>query len=527
MAGGKQSPRDKMIGMMYLVLTALLALQVSNSVLEKFVLINMSLEATVVEKVAGNVSTIGRIEAAVTESGERADDVAVLEKAKALREETEKTVQEVEAYKNRLIEITGNKDEHGQLVGQKDIDAAPALFINAGEGDVLKEKLNKFSEYLRQTTGDDSFKDIALDAKDVPVFANDPNQNTKGFAELNFGSNTPMVGALATLSQLQMELIDSEARALETLARQVGAADLKFDQIVAMVRPESNIVAAGTKFRAELFIAASSSSANPTMTIDGREIPVVGGMGQVEFTATPGNYVNGRAEKSFEAAITVNSRGKDTTFVNTVKYFVSKPVIQVQSASLSALYLNCGNELNIQVPAMGEAYDPSFNVSGGTATKDPSKKGFVTVVPQAAKVDIAVSSGGNLIGTETFTVKRIPKPEIVVYDRGRAVDMKMGVAQPPRALQLRAEPDESFQSLLPNDARFRVTDSEIALVRGARAVVVRRFQGPDINLADIAGQARSGDAIVIDIKQVQRMNFKGATEDFNNYGPRILTVRIQ
>jgi hypothetical protein len=105
--------------------------------------------------------------------------------------------------------------------------------------------------------------------------------------------------------------------------------------------------------------------------------------------------------------------------------------------------------------------------------------------------------------------------------------MKMGVAQAPRALQLKAEADESFQSLLPKDARFRVTDSEIALVRGARAVVVRRFQGPDINLADIAGQARSGDAIVIDIKQVQRMNFKGATEDFNNYGPRILTVRIQ
>ncbi len=516
-----------MIGMMYLVLTALLALQVSNSVLEKFVLINMSLEATVSEKEAANVSTIARIENTVSESGNRAADVAVLEKAKALREETEKMKAELEEYKNQLISLTGNRDEHGQYVGQKDIDTAPALFVNQGKGDELRDRLNQHAQYLREATGDDSFKNLALDASDVPVFANDPNQNKKGFAELNFGSNTPMVGALATLTQLQMEVVDAEARALEELARQVGAADLKFDQIVAMVKPESNIVAAGTKYRAELFIAASSSSANPTMKVDGKDIPVVGGMGQVEFVATPGNYVDGTAEKSFEASITVNSRGKDTTFVNQVKYFVSKPVIQIQSAAISALYLNCGNELNIQVPAMGAAYDPSFTVTGGTHTKDPNRKGFVTIVPQAAEVKIGVLSSGNLLGTETFQVKRIPKPEITVLSGGREVNLKTGVPQAPRSIQIKANPDESFASMLPKDARFRVTSAEIALVRGARAVLVRTFNDENINLSELAGQARSGDAIVIDVKKVARMNYKGEVEDFNNYGPRILTIRIQ
>lgn len=515
-----------MIGMMYLVLTALLALQVSNSVLEKFVLINMSLEATVQEKVGANVSTIARIENTVSESGNRAADVAVLEKAKALRQETEKMVQELETYKQELITVTGGLDEHGQFIGQKDIDTAPALFINAGKGDELKAKLNQHSTYLRETTGDDSFKDLALDAKDVPVFANDPNQNTKGFAELNFGSNTPMVGALATLTQLQMEVIDAEARALDELARQVGAADLKFDQIVAMVKPESNVVAAGTKYRAELFIAASSSSANPTMKVDGKDIPVVGGMGQVEFVATPGNYVDGQAEKSFEASITVNSRGKDTTFTNIVKYYVSKPVIQIQSAAISALYLNCGNELNIQVPALGAAYDPSFQVTGGSAVSDPNRKGYVTVVPQSAEVKISVLSGGNLIGTETFGVKRIPKPEIMVYAGGREVDMKRGVSSVPRTIQIKPVPDESFAALLPKDALFRVATAEVALVRGGRAVLVQTYNTDNIDLSQMAAQARSGDAIVIDVKKVQRRNYKGEIEDFNNYGPRILNIRV-
>ena len=44
MAGTKETPRQKMIGMMYLVLTALLALQVTSAILEKFVLLNNSLE---------------------------------------------------------------------------------------------------------------------------------------------------------------------------------------------------------------------------------------------------------------------------------------------------------------------------------------------------------------------------------------------------------------------------------------------------------------------------------------------------
>lgn len=525
MAGGKQSPRDKMIGMMYLVLTALLALQVSNSVLEKFVLINTSLEATVTDKTAANISTIGRIEKAVNETG-GAKAAAVLEKANTLRQESDKIVAEVAAYKALLVEHTGGMDENEQFVGQKDIDAAPAIMVNEGKGDELKEKLNNYSKYLREVTGDETFKNIALDAKDVPLFAKDPNQNAKGFAELNFGSNTPMVGALATLSQLQMEIIDSEARALEELARQVGAEQLKFDQIIAMVKPESNIVAAGTKYVADLFIAASSSTSNPKMTVDGREIQVVGGMGKVEIMATPGNYVDGKVQKSFKGQITVNSRGKDTTFVVDQTYFVSQPVIQVQSAAMQALYLNCGNELNIQVPALGATYDPSFNIKGGTSIKDASKRGFVTVIPQAASVEITVSSGGNTIGTEKFTVKRIPKPEIKVFAGGREVDQKAGVSPAPRALQIKAEPDESFASLLPKDAQFRVSDSEVALVRSGRAQVVRRFQGPDINLADIAAQARPGDVIVIDVKQVQRRTYKGEVEDFNNYGPRIINIRI-
>lgn len=526
MAGGKQSARDKMIGMMYLVLTALLALQVSNSVLEKFIFINQAFEVTNEEKVSNNANKLESIQNTVSESGNREADVAVLTKAQEVRAATSKILKEIDVYKDELVERTGGIVD-GVYLGQKDIDASSAMFVNEGEGEVLKEKLNSYSAYLREVTGDEAIGNLAKDAKDIPVFAKDPNQNTKGFAELNFGHNTPMVGALASLSQFQSDVITEETKALEDLAAKVGAQDLKFDQIVPMVKPLSKVVAAGTRYEADLFIAASSSSVTPTMTVDGEEIEVVGGMGKVSFTATPGNYdKSGNATKSFIGAISVKMPGgRDTTFVDTIEYIVSKPVMQIQSASVQALYLNCGNELDVQVPAMGTSYNPSFSTKGGSSIAG-ANKGEVVIIPSSAKVTLSVSSSGNLIGTQDFKVKRIPKPEIVVYEKGGPVNLKRGVKGAPRSLKLAAEPDESFASFLPKDAKFRVAESEVNLVRGGRSVGSVRPKGPDLNLSSLASQAREGDALVIEVKKVQRRNFKGDVEDFPNFGPRIITIRI-
>ncbi|MEO9803195.1 MAG: gliding motility protein GldM [Reichenbachiella sp.] len=529
MAGGKQSARDKMIGMMYLVLTALLALQVSNSVLEKFIFINQAFEATNDDKVDDNSKKLESIQKTVADAGNREKDVAVMTKAQEVRAATAEILKKVDEYKEELVSRSGGRDpETGVYLGQKDIDTAPNMFVNEGLGEELKEKLNAYSQFLRETTGDKTILDIAKDAKDIKVFAEDPNQRDKGFADLNFGHNTPMVGALASLSQFQSDVITEETKALEDLARQVGAEDLKFDQIVPMVKPHSKVVAAGTKYEADMFIAASSSSVSPTMTINGEEIEVVGGMGKVAFTARPGTYdKSGNSKQSFIGAISVRMPGgRDTTFVDTIEYIVSKPVMQIQSASVQALYLNCGNELDVQVPAMGTSYNPSFSTKGGTNIAG-ADKGEVVIIPNSAKVTLSVSSSGNLIGTQDFKVKRIPKPEIIVMGKGGPINLKSGVKGAPRSLKIMAKPDESFAQFLPKDAKFRVSGAEITLVRSGRAVgAPLKLKSPDANLSRIASQARAGDALVIEVKKVQRRNFKGDIENFKNFGPRIITVRI-
>ena len=545
MAGVKETPRQKMISMMYLVLTAMLALNVSSSVLDKFIVINQSLEGTAKNKAALNKGTVDRIANAVSESGSREKDVAILEKAKRVRTESQRVVEELEGYKKMFIDMSGGLDENGNLVGKQDVDVVSSTMVRA-ERDVasglvetnpeyqnknaaaLKKTLNDYAQFLRTTTGEDHFHNLAQDAKDLDIFKNDPQQKRKSFAELNFGYNTPMVGGLATLSEFQNEVLNTEGVALEDLARQVGAGDIKFDQIVAMVRPESKVVAAGARYKAELFIAASSSAVNPTMKFNGKSIPVSEGKGLVEFVARPSkNYDrNGLAEERYSTAITIKlPGGRDTTFQSTQTYYVAKPVIQIQSASVQALYLNCGNELDVQVPSLGSSYNPDFRVSGGDMVKG-AKRGIVTIVPKSAKIKLSVSNEGNLIGTQTFKVKRIPRPEIKVYSGGREVDQKKGVKRAPRSLDLRAVADESFEQFLPKDARFRVTGAEIALVRGGRAVSVSRVSSRKANISNLASQARGGDAIVIEIKKVERMNFRKEREPFNNFGPRIINIRV-
>jgi gliding motility-associated protein GldM len=517
MAGGKETPRQKMIGMMYLVLTALLALNVSKSVLEKFVFINSTLEKTVYEGKTANGNTLQSIVKQVDDSGNRAADVAVMKKAQEIRTETEKILTTLDGYKNDIIEATGGRDEDGNFKDVSNEEKVANLLLKGKtkKADEMKELLNGYSKYLSETSGLE-FGPLALDAKDNPVFAKDKNQNKKDFKSVTF-EHTPMSAALAQISQFQTQIINNETTALTKLAADVGAADLKFDDIKVMVRPESKIVAAGAKYRAEMFIAASSSAVTPTMKKDGKEVKVENGMGIVEFTVGAASSYDkeGLAKKSFVGEITIpRPGGGDTTYTQTIEYLVAKPVIQIQSASVQALYLGCGNELQVNVPALGTSYDPSYNVSGAKYYKGKNR-GVVTLVPNAKAVSLTVNSGGMRIGTEKFKVKPVPKPTVDVYSRGKSVNQKVGESiSSLRSLSIKANPEEGFAALLPKDARYRVTNWTITLARGPRPVgqpVVA--QGQEVNIGNLMRNAKPGDRLSIEVKTVKRRNFRDETEN--------------
>lgn len=526
--GGKETPRQRMIGLMYLVLMAMLALNVSNSVLDKFIFIDQSLRLAVENQRKENDKRVHAIEEKVEKrSGGNAPkpkDKAVLDKAHEVHKMTNELISYMEEFREQLSEKSGGKDEHGQLVNKSDYQKHMVWSIGFegkkdGEGYVLEKKLKDYINTLNSSVDSLDLGHIAKPASEYPELANNPDQKTKDFVYLTF-DHTPAVAALTMISQIKTDVAQAEAKALEKLALKIGAEELRFDKIVAVVKPESKVVAAGTKYRAEMFIAASSSTARPRMTFNGKPVSKIEeGKGFIEFPATAGNYdKEGNAKKTWKGAITISGPMGDTTFEVEEEYIVAKPVIQIQSASISALYLNCGNELNIQVPALGSAYDPNFKVTGGDVIKG-SKKGFITVVPNKPKVDISVFSSGNKIGVEKFGVKKIPAPTIQFLDsQGKPVDQKNGVTKADMQVKLRsisaaAVPDPGFAEALPKDARYRVVEWEITLARGRRAVGTPiRAREPKVAIAQLARNAQAGDRLVIEVKKVMRMNFKNKTE---------------
>jgi gliding motility-associated protein GldM len=227
------------------------------------------------------------------------------------------------------------------------------------------------------------------------------------------------------------------------------------------------------------------------MTFNGNEIPVESGSGKIEFTATPASSYGeeGTARKTYEAT----AKLKDSVYRQEIEYFVAEPVIQVQSAALSQLYLNCGNELDVLVPALGSAYNPSFSVQGGSSIEG-QERGRVTIIPNAPKVTLGVSSNGNKIGNKVFSVRKIPKPEIQVYNGSKPVNLKQGEkATAMRVLRVDAIPDENNSDpvtlLQDDDVKANLDNWLEQLSDKQREVVERRFglHGYDVSTLEEVG----------------------------------------
>lgn len=550
MAGGKETPRQKLIGMMYLVLTALLALNVSTTIIDKFVFLDDSLVRANQQTEDRNVQILESIRSTVEETGNRESDMKIVNAAQEIREKVSEVNGKLTQVKEDIVSLTGGymdghspeyKGDAKYLMGKEDYDKVGHYMMpeeegGGGHGIEVKAILNDYAAFVNEklkALGADAsqlelFQPIAVDADEDPIYSADPNQKGKSFADLAF-NDSPTPAGLATISEFQSRVLKYETSALDFLSGKVGAGDITFDRIVPMVKPESKYVAAGTKYSAKMFIAASSSGVTPKMTYNGKDIPVdASGQGLVEFTATASSFdKEGMARQTYKAAISVTMPGgRDTTFVDEIEYFVVKPTIQIQSQSVQALYFRCGNKLDVQVPQLGVAYNPSFSATNANTYESSTAKGQVTVVPTSPKeVELKVSSSGNYIGSQKFGVRTIPAPTITPVTSQGPVNLKNGMSARTPRMQLAAIPDESFKQFLPDDAKFRVAEAVVTLVSGGigRGSI---NTGADVNLSQVLGNARKGDQLVIEIKKVQRQNFRGEVEDFPNFN-RVITIGLQ
>lgn len=544
MSGGKETPRQKMIGMMYLVLTALLALNVSSTVIEKFIFLNASLETANLEAQDRNVQILEAMTKSVEEKGGKADDMAVIADANAIRGRTLEVFKRLEEYKEEFITETGGYEEGEDgnrlhILGKTDYDGVGHYMMaieegGQGHGKELKEYLGEYRDFIVKTLQKNQateevikhFESLTKDAEEDPIYSRDPNQQGKKWSQLAF-EYSPTHAGLATLSELQAAILGFETRSLDFLKTRTGLSEIVFDEIKAMVNPVSKYVVSGNKYEAEMFIAASASAASPIMRYNGTGLDVVNGVGKVEFVANlnGGKEVgNGVVEKSFKAEIQVATAGGDTTFTSDITYYVVKPAIVVSSNTAVSLYQDCANEVRVDVPGLTGNYNPVFSGQGAKFIPGGGA-GEVNIVPSSSgKVRMVVKNAGQELGTKEFNVNPVPAPTIAAVDtRGQEIDPSVPIPTATRAIKVDAIADPSFAKGHEKDARFIVSRGEAQLLSGGLIRSKIPFSNGRLDLTSIASNVRKGDVLIIKILGVVRRNFQDQNLTVTSF-PKSVTV---
>lgn len=516
MAGGKETPRQKMIGMMYLVLTALLALNVSSAVLEKFAILNTTLVELIEESSRTNEN---KLQAIMRSTSDKPVVLDAKDKAQKVRDLTKSTMETLDKLKDELSKDHSGKPMVGdELVSNTNIAEEKMLNDKSTIGDNYEKTLVDFNTKLQELSGM-KFPKLNKKAVDFEELKNEKGEvqhAEKSFIEFSF-EGTPTMAAITGITQMQTEILEHEGLALDSLNSIAEGVNFKFDKVVPMVIGP-DVVAAGAKYSGRLFMAGAASGVSPEMFRNGAALAVTTDpetsikMAKIEFAATASNYdANGQSKQSYKTEIRV--AGKDP-LTRTIEYTVIRPTIRITNGNAPSLYMNCGNFVNIEVPALGANYNPSFSIKGGTIEKG-DKPGKVTIIPKERKVSVTVSNGGALIGTENFDVKPIPKPHYVARDNsGKEIDLKNGIRSTAvTGLRINADAEDNFKAEVPKDAVYRIRTMEVILARGTARVDQFNSTTENLDLNRWRSQMRPGDRIIIDIKTVTRNTFTGEQEN--------------
>ncbi|GAB1463443.1 type IX secretion system motor protein PorM/GldM [Pedobacter sp.] len=403
MAGGKETARQKMIGIMYLVLLAMLALNVSDLVLKAFKNINDSLN-TSKENVGNNVTQL-LANYASTKAKEGADNAERLKRAQEAQKVGEDLIKYIDGIHAKIA--ADGFDENGDLVQKNNLDIGQNIMGNDAtpkEGKKLQNEINaagkKLASLLRPDEGKPTFMLQALDP--VKPKAGEP----KSWTGAMFGEGVPLAAFRTILTMIQNDAKNMEADVINKILADKPMVTLNEFQAVA-VAPSSYVIQ-GQPYKAEIYLTASDKNSNPKILVNGTTLPTENGKGI--YTGNTG----GVGVFKWKGTILVKDRtGKETPYTTPeMTYQVAKPSASVSSDKLNVIYAGIPNPFTISAPGFP---DVNASISGGSLSGSGGK--YIVNVPGSLigkEVTINVSGKNGTttlpLGTSKFRVKGIPDP---------------------------------------------------------------------------------------------------------------------
>jgi len=446
MGHGKETPRQKMIGMMYLFLTCLLALNVSKSVLDAFININDRMGDTNRNFVKKNDMVYTQLGKAAALNPDKAGNANKL--ANDIKIKADSLVSLMQVYKYQIIRTADKlpdtttvlQDDEGkwkpleQMVNSKDNADVPAQIMygqeNNGEAKkVLKPAIISFREYVLSKI-DSSRAPALVRNVEESLSTADPKskEGQKASWESHNFEHLPLMAVITILTQMQASVRNVEGEVISYLYNSLGADDVKVNKLAATVIPNSSYVMMGSEYKAKMFLAAFDSTKPPIVEIGkvdstkmkdgswryfvkgGRTLDVDSSLGMALLNTKP----TSTGEKSYEGVIKIVKGEGDTAVYRIPKqtYQVAQASLVVSPTKMNVFYVGVDNPVDISVPGIASSkLVPS--ISQGSIRRG-SKGGYLVKVRRPGKAKISVSAklstGTKSMGAKDFRVKKVPDP---------------------------------------------------------------------------------------------------------------------
>ena len=421
MSGGNcpETPRQKMIGMMYLMLTAMLALNVSGDLLNAFILVDNGIKQST-EVVGQKINKqYWDFEAAKEQNPKKAGDK--YQQALDLKAKADSLYNQIQYYKCLMVfkaDGPGTEEEpwtpdHYQSVSNQDI-AAQVMMVeeNGARGDSLKQLLDKYCEYLCGIV-DDTTKQKAFKEQ----FNTEDELDQDGVPEPWVGRITehlPLAATMSILSKVQNDVRSSQSDVVNYLYAKVDEASFKFTGIKPLVIPESNYVLRGGQYKADIMLAAYDETMDPIVKVGGEQLPVENGQGKYVVGATS------VGQKKFSATIQIPDpvTGDLKSYDVDAEYEVGEPSVVVSATKMNVFYIGLDNPVEISAAGI-----PSSDLKVSASGAQIVRQGSAWVVRpnnNSSKANISVSADVNgkvqNLGSKEFRLLRVPNPEAAIAD---------------------------------------------------------------------------------------------------------------
>ncbi|MHB1176719.1 MAG: type IX secretion system motor protein PorM/GldM [Daejeonella sp.] len=493
MAGGKQTPRQKMIGILYLVLLGLVALNVSDSILEAFKNLTDSLNTSTQNVQSGVDVTYASFEAT------KLKDEPV--RAKPIYDRAKRAssyINELNVYVanlKKLFETEGGgyNEATGDINKRDNLDISPRLMINQKRATALKNKINDTREKLLALLDAKERQGInfSLNAVDPP----DRAGVNRTWEQSNFGDGIPLTAAITALAKIQADTKNAESEIVKRILGKMDQAVVNLDQFSAVVVAPTSYLIQGQPYTAEVFLTAYDSKSNPDISVGGSRLSIRDGKG----TYTVGT--NREGIFSWSGIVRVKQTdGSVKTYTTPIqKYQVARPSAVVSPDKMNVFYVGVPNPVSVSAPGIPKE-NLVVTMSGGSISGSNGKYTVNVSSPgTTARVNVSANINGKTqsVGTSEFRVKRIPDP-IPKFAGKNSGSLSSVVIKSQNAIFAILE---AFDF----DAKFRVTKFSLVLAKPRADVVALTTNGNSFSSqmqAAIAGVTPGTRVIFDDIVAV-------------------------